>query len=302
VTAVEDMRTGFADVVSQLLDDDASVALVLADISDSLFVDAHSRHPDRVINVGIREQLLVSAGGGLALAGMRPIVHTFSTFLVERAFEQIKLDFGHQDVGGVLVSVGGSYDMAGAGRTHHGPADVALIDTLPGWTVHVPGHGHEAAVLLRDAVRSTGRSYVRLSSQSNAAAVDIRPGHFTVLRKGDAGTVIAVGPTLDPVLAATTGLDVTVLYATTVRPFHSTTLLGTLSAANVVVVEPYLAGTSSRLISAALVDTPHRLLALGVRADELRRYGSAQDHARAHGLDAHGLRGSIQAFLGAGQV
>jgi transketolase len=154
-------------------------------------------------------------------------------------------------------------------------------------------------MLLRDAVESTGRVYVRLSSQSNADAVAVRPGRFSVLRTGAGGTVIAVGPMLDPVLAATSGLDVTVLYAATVRPFDSASLLGTLGAANVVIVEPYLAGTSSRLVSDALVAVPHRLLGLGVRADELRRYGTAEDHARAHGLNASALRGSIQAFLGA---
>jgi transketolase len=103
-------------------------------------------------------------------------------------------------------------------------------------------------------------------------------------------------------MAATSGLDVTVLYAATVRPFDSATLHRTLGAANVVIVEPYLAGTSSRLVSDALVAVPHRLLGPGVRADELRRYGTSQDHARAHGLDASGLRASIQAFLAAGAL
>jgi transketolase len=65
----------------------------------------------------------------------------------------------------------------------------------------------------------------------------------------------------------------------------------------VVLVEPYLAGTSSRVVSDALRDVPHRLLALGVRDAELHRYGTAADHDRAHALDPVGLRRDIGRFL-----
>jgi transketolase len=64
-----------------------------------------------------------------------------------------------------------------------------------------------------------------------------------------------------------------------------------------VLVEPYLAGTSSRLVADALPDLPHRLLALGVGRADLHRYGSPKDHARWHGLDAAGLRRSITEFV-----
>ncbi len=147
------MREQFAATTTDLLDQDLSVALVLADISAAMFPDAVARHPERVINVGIREQLAVNVGAGLALSGMRPIVHTIASFLVERSFEQIKLGFSHQDVGGVLVSVGASYDISQGGRTHQSPGDVALIDTLPDWDIHVPGHPAELDTLLREAVR-----------------------------------------------------------------------------------------------------------------------------------------------------
>jgi transketolase len=66
----------------------------------------------------------------------------------------------------------------------------------------------------------------------------------------------------------------------------------------VVLVEPYLAGTSSRVIGEALADRPHRSLALGVGRADLHRYGTPADHAHWHGLDAAGLRRSISEFLG----
>ena len=137
---MDTMRDRFVRVTSDLLDSDPRVAVVLADIGASSFEPARQRHPDRVINLGIREQLLIGVTSGLALSGLRPVAHTFAPFLVERPFEQIKIDIVHQGVGAVLVSAGGSFDYPFYGRTHQAPGDVALLNTLPGWTVHVPGH------------------------------------------------------------------------------------------------------------------------------------------------------------------
>lgn len=189
------------------------------------FRPAQEVHPDRVINVGIREQLLIGVGGGLALTGLRPVVHTFASFLVERPFEQVKLDFGHQGTGGVLVSASASYDWPSGGYTHMAPGDVALLDTLDGWTVHVPGHPDEAEALLRHAYAAgDDKVYVRLSAQENAAPRPVDGLRFQTVREGGAGVVVAVGPLLDNVLAATEGMDLTVLYATTVRPFDDAAL------------------------------------------------------------------------------
>jgi len=243
---------------------------------------------------------MVSVAGGLALSGMRPIVHTYAPFLVERAYEQVKLDLGHQGVGAVLVSIGASYDAATAGRTHQAPEDVALMDSVPGMSVVVPGHPSEVASLLRSAVSglSSGSAYLRLSSGHNAAARPVSRS-LQVVRSGRRGVVVAVGPMLSPVLAAVEDLDVTVAYATTVRPFDSSGLLELEgSSGTVVLVEPYLAGTSAFAVSAALASRPHRLLSLGVPRGELRQYGTPADHAAAHGLDAAGIRRSVTRFLG----
>lgn len=291
------MRDRFVSTASDLLDQDPRTALVLADISVSLFGAAATRHPDRVLNLGIREQLMIGVAGGLSLVGLRPITHSYATFTVDRVYEQLKLDLDHQDAGAVVVSVGASYDGSEYGYTHFSPADVALLDTLPDWTVHVPGHPDEVDRLLRAAAARDDRTYVRLSTARNDASY---PDGLHVVHSGTAGAavVVAVGPMLGPVLAATAGLDVTVAYTNTPRPFDAAGLRALVGEVpRVVLAEPYLAGTSSRLVAEALADRPHRLLALGVGRADLHRYGSPADHDRWHDLDPAGLRRRVTGWL-----
>src|SRR5690606_40251049 len=70
------VRETFVNTTTAALDSDPRIALVLADVSADRFTAAARRHPDRVINVGIREQAMIGIAGGLALSGMRPVVHT----------------------------------------------------------------------------------------------------------------------------------------------------------------------------------------------------------------------------------
>lgn len=293
-------RTQFGRTVTALLDERDDLALVWAEISGQLFEEAVERHPDRVVNVGIREQLLVSAAAGMALAGFRPIVHTFSAFLVERAFEQVKLDFGHQDVGGVLVGTGGSFDAAAAGRTHQSPGDVALMDTLDA-TIHAPSTDAEVAAVVRIAAAGSGLHYVRLAD-SLVNTRSFAPGGFHVVRRGTGPVIIVFGHVLDAALTAAGGVDATVLYATQVVPFDAIGLREALpdkEIVDIVLVEPWASGTSARHVADALIDRPHRLLSLGVGRAEVHRYGSPEDHVRHHGLDADGIRAALERFVAA---
>ena len=138
------MRQRFYERATHALHDDPRAAIVLAEIGAS---ELPARH-ERLFNVGIREQLMIGVAAGLAFEGLRPIAHSYAPFLVERPYEQIKLDLGHQDVGAILVSTGASYDGATSGRTHQAPADVALLSALPGWTIQVPGHPDELERML----------------------------------------------------------------------------------------------------------------------------------------------------------
>lgn len=290
------MRDAFVEEARALLAATPDLAVVLADISTDRFAGAGPR----VLNVGIREQALIGVAGGLALAGVHPVVHTYAPFLVERAWEQVKLDLSHQGVGATLVSIGASYDASDAGRTHQAPGDVALLDTLRDWRIEVPSHPADVAPLLRRAVAARDRTYLRLADDvaSRPGPVD---GALRVLRRGRRALVLAVGPLVDRVREATAGLDVTVAHAVTVRPLDLVGLrreVNLLDMADVVLVEPYLAGTSTAVVNDALADRPHRVLPHGVVRPDLHRYGTRADHDRAQRLDVMSLREDIGSELG----
>lgn len=291
------MRQRFAVVMSDLIKQNNNLALILADITAERFTDVIEAYPERVVNVGIREQLMIDMAGGFALAGMRPFAHTFASFLIEKPFEQIKIALTHQNVGAVLVSAGASYDLSVDGRTHQSPADVALLNTLEGWNIIIPGNAEEAEYALRKAASDTGSYYIRLSTEVNQETYWDGENHFSVLKKGSQGTVIAVGPVADRVMNATEGMDVTVLYTPMLSPFDGKGLLETLSKPSIVIVEPCLEGTSAHAVSCALEQIPHRLLCLGVKRDELRQFGTPEEHIRAHGLDVSGLHSRFTSFF-----
>jgi transketolase len=294
------MREAFVDSMSRILADDPRSALVLADISAAAFERAAWHHPDRVINVGIREQLMIGVAGGLALTGLRPVAHSYATFVVDRAYEQAKLDLAHQGVGAVLVSVGASYDGSAAGYTHMSPMDVSLLDTLPGWTIQAPGHPAEVDPLLSAAMSHDEPVYLRLSSQVNARP-HVDAHRLIPLRRGSAAAplIIAIGPMLAPALQATADLDVNIAYTHTVRPFDVDGLRALAGdRPDIVLVEPYLAGTSAHVVTSALSDRPIRLRSLGVTRVDLHRYGTPADHARWHGLDPASLRATMTSFVG----
>ncbi len=280
------MRTRFYDLVPRVLEDDPKVAVVLADIGAGYL----PRH-ERIFNVGIREQLMIGVTAGLALEGYRPIAHSYAPFLVERPYEQVKLDLGHQELGAVLVSTGASYDASTAGRTHQSPADVALISALPGWTIHVPGHPDELEHAFRSALERDDRVYIRMSEERNArrrravtaSSSFARETARSCSRSARRSTRCWRRPptsTSPSPTSRASGRSTRAACARSIRPTSSS------SSRTRRARPPRRSRTRSR-------DRPHRLLALGVRHPELHRYGTAAEHRAAHGLDARGIRGAI---------
>jgi len=288
---MRDMRQAFGATVSDLVERDERVAVVLAEISTSYLERAMAAHPGRVVDVGIMEQTMVGVAAGFAMEGFHPIAHSLSPFMAERPYEQLKLDFGYQGLGGTFVGVGGSYDYASSGGTHHAPADASLMLAIPGMEVLVPGHGDEVDRLLRATYANGHPTYLRASVATNADAFDVAPGRIEIVRRGAGATLLAFGPMLDRILAASEGFDVTVAYATSLEPFDHSGLRAIAGAEpRVVVVEPFYQGTSAPVVAETFRGVPACLAFIGVPRAFIHGYGTPADLDADVGLDVGGLR------------
>ena len=109
------MRYRFGEILSDLAKKDEKIILLVGDIGYRVFDEFRKNYPKRFINLGICEQSLISVASGMALEGLKPWVYTITPFLIERPFEQIKLDINQQKANVNLV---GYADYPTLGPTH----------------------------------------------------------------------------------------------------------------------------------------------------------------------------------------
>jgi 1-deoxy-D-xylulose-5-phosphate synthase len=179
-------------------DDPHVVAITAAMLRPTGLLQFAQAFPDRVFDVGIAEQHAVTSAAGLAMAGMKPVVAVYSTFL-NRAFDQLMMDVA---LHGLPVTF--AVDRAGItgvdGPSHHGIWDVAMLGQVPGMRVAAPRDAVRLRELLGEAIGDRrGPNAVRYPT--GTAPQDIpafgRLGSADLLTEPHAGAdvlLIPVGP------------------------------------------------------------------------------------------------------------
>jgi len=109
------MRREFGKWIAEIAEKDDKIIVIVADIGHGVFDEFRKKFPERFFNFGICEQSIISAAAGMALEGLKPYVYTITPFLIERPFEQIKLDIDQQCVN---VKLAGYADYPDQGPTH----------------------------------------------------------------------------------------------------------------------------------------------------------------------------------------
>lgn len=286
----------FNELALKKVSEQSNSFFILGDIGVHGMRELFLQYPNNIMNAGILEQSMVSFAAGLSRMGYIPCVHTIAPFLIERALDQLKIDFGYQNNRGNFVSVGGSYDYSALGCTHHCPADVSILSKIPNFEIFVPGRADEFEYSFNQSFANDRPSYFRLSEEENATKIDNFDAKPQIIRKkGSRALVMAVGPTLDRVLAACDHLEVDVGYLTTVIPVLTEFWMA-LDYEIIIFVEPLYRGTIESVIREALISeiVGWKSCSIGIPVSFVREYGSRNDLHEIVGLDATGINRQIK--------
>ena len=155
------MRRTFGRIISQLADMDEKIYVLVGDIGYRVFDEFREKHPDRFINMGICEQSMIGVSAGMALEGLKPWVYTITPFLIERPFEQIKLDIDQQNVNVKLV---GFADYPHLGPTHTELNAKEMMKLFTNITSFFPSDGEETKEMTNQAYKKKGPTFISLKS------------------------------------------------------------------------------------------------------------------------------------------
>jgi 1-deoxy-D-xylulose-5-phosphate synthase len=203
------------DVVAEALGDAAArrpdlVGISAAMVSSTGLTRMAERFPDRVLDTGIAEQHAVGLAAGLAMAGKKPVVAVYSSFL-QRAFDQVVNDVALHDLPVVFL-----LDRAGVtgpdGPSHHGVFDLSYLRMIPNLVVGVPSDADELCGMLETALDHPGPIAIRYPKAPAASIpsfpVDPIPvGRWRELSTGEDVLFLAAGRMLERAEKAASSLE-----------------------------------------------------------------------------------------------
>ncbi len=303
------VRQQFADTMLAVGQEDPDLVVMVGDISHGILQPFAKACPGRYYNVGILEPTIMSMGAGLARVGLYPVIHTIAPFLIERAFEQIKLDFCYHRLHGNIVTIGSAFDYAYLGCTHHCYGDFALLKTLQGVQITYPSTPVEFDALFRQAYRNEAVTVYRVPGSQHGVRFDVKDiqlGKGIKVADGRDVTLIATGPQLKTALGAREilagrGCDAEVLYVHTIRPLDEDLIRGSVAKTqHVVVIEEHMrsGGLGDDVLRATRNLPTVRYASASIPDTFMRAYGSYEDHCAMVGLDPHGVAALVEGEFG----
>jgi transketolase len=300
-TQLYDCRDAYAKALEDMAERDRRVCVVINDsLSSAKMKDFKGKYPERFVNVGIAEQIMVGVGNGLANGGMIPYLCGASCFLTARAMEQIKVDLAYSKANVRICGMSSGMAYGQLGPTHHSIEDLAWIRVLPNMTVIVPADPVETAAVMRYSLAHVGPMFLRISRipvrKVHSDNYKFELGKAVVLREGSDVTVIANGVVVSRALDAAdmlskSGVEARVLNMSTVKPLDRASIIKAAQETGAIVTaeESLAAGGLGGAVAEVLaVECPTPMRMIGVQ-DTFAPTGTAEFLLDHFGISPDGI-------------
>ncbi len=239
-------RDAYGEALCELGRKDPRIVVLDGDLScstrTSLFA---AEFPDRFFNVGIAEANMVSMAGGLAHSGKIPFISSFACFMTCKGYDQLRMSaaFPRQNV--KVVASHGGISVGEDGVSQQSIEDVALMTSLPHFTVTIPADEHATRALVLQSAVLDGPFYMRTGRPK--APIIYKPsdsfqiGKGIRLREGKDVTLVANGLMVYEALVAAgklaaQGVSAAVVDMHTVKPLDEKLLLAQAKATGAMVI------------------------------------------------------------------
>ena len=307
----ERLVVAYGDELLRIARTREEIVVLDADLLSDCGIEAFRQElPDRFIECGIAEQHMVSAAGGLALAGRLPIVHSFACFLSARANEHIYNNATERTKIIYTATLAGVVP-GGPGHSHQSVRDISAIGSVPDLVAIEPCSEREARLAIRWAVEEhTGSTYLRFVNlpldlpYALPASYALRVGRGALLRSGDDIALIGYGPLLmanawraaDEL--ASLGIGAAVIDLPWLNRLDESWLRDTLGRFPAVLTldNHYVALGQGTMIAAAAARVGLRAEVRSLGLTDVPVCGSNAEVLAHHGLDAAGIVREVRQF------
>ena len=295
----------FTDCLIELADQDERVVAITAGMPGGTGLSTFRKHhPTRTFDVGICEQHGAGFASGLKVAGQRPVLAIYSTFL-QRCYDQILHDVALQE-NPMLIAMDRGGLVGADGVTHQGLFDISYLRCIPNMILAAPADEPELRAMMKWALDSEQVVGLRWPRGAVPAALSQTPselnvGQGEIVAVGDGSVAFfAYGAMVEHALAARElltredGIKPTVVNARFAKPVDLPLLEALLESHDVVItIEDHVAagGFGSACLEAVNGLAPEHVAKLRIAgvADLFVHHGDRALQLRDHRLDAEGL-------------
>ena len=261
-------------------------------------------YPDQYFDVAIAEQHAVTLAAGLAIAGQKPVVAIYSTFM-QRAYDQVIHDVAIQNLP-VLFAVDRAGIVGADGATHQGAFDISYLRSIPNMVIMAPSDENECRQMLYTGYQLNQPAVVRyprgagtgIEPEKTMTAMEIGKGR--VLREGKGIAILCFGTFLQQAKTVAEQFNATLVDMRFVKPLDETLVLELADKHDtlVTVEENAIRGGAGSAINELLMARKilKPVLNLGL-PDNFIEQGSQQEIYQLLGLDSEGIKQAITAYI-----